>query len=313
MMRSGSISMESSMREPRGNDAWADRFYDYLIVEKGLSRNTLDAYGRDIRKFLDFLESSHIGSLEKAAKLDILSFIVSLKNQRLSVRTVARHLVAIRNLYRFLISEGFLSESPLERVDSPRLPAKLPRVLSVEEVERLLNQPDPSTPLGLRNRAMFELLYATGLRVSELVSLQLNHINLEVGCVRVLGKGGRERLVPMGEVAQDSLRVYLEGGRSYILRGRGCPYLFVNPRGGKLTRQGFWKVIKKYGLFAGIEGKLTPHTLRHCFASHLLEGGADLRSVQTLLGHVDISTTQIYTHVSRERLKQLHRKHHPRP
>lgn len=294
------------------NDLWVDRFFDYLTIEKGLSKNTLDSYGRDIRRFFDFLEKSKNHGLERVTKLDVLSFIIALRNQGLSERSVARLQVTLRNLYRFLVSEKLLNENPLEALESPKMAKKLPRVLSEDEVERLLNQPDPSTPLGLRDKAMLEFLYATGLRVSEMISLRLDQVNLEVGCVRVFGKGGRERIVPVGEEAQAFLRAYLNEGRGQILKGRASPYVFVNSRTEKMTRQAFWKTTKKYGLIAGIRGKLAPHTLRHCFASHLLDRGADLRSVQTMLGHVDISTTQIYTHVSRERLKRLHKKHHPR-
>lgn len=297
--------------EPR-NHLWVDRFFDYLTVEKGLSKNTLDSYGRDVRRFLDFLEESEAHGLENVTKLDILSFRIRLRDQGLSDRSVARLQVTLRNLYRFLVSERLLDENPLDAMDAPKLTKKLPRILSEDEVERFLNQPDPSTPLGLRDKCMLEFLYATGLRVSEMVSLRLDQVNMEVGCARVLGKGGKERIVPFGEVAQTFLGDYLRKGRSRILRGRVSPYVFASPRGGRMSRQGFWKIIKKYGLMAGIREKLTPHTLRHCFASHLLDRGADLRSVQTLLGHVDIATTQIYTHVSRERLKRLHQKHHPR-
>jgi len=260
------------------DDLWIDRFFDYLTVEKGLSGNTLDSYGRDVRRFLQFLEKSKTHGLERVTKLDFLSFLVALRREGLSERSVARFQATLRNLYRFLVSEKLLNENPLEAVEFPKLSKKLPHVLSEEDVERLLD----------------------------------HQVNLEVGCVKALGKGGRERIVPFGEAAQASLRAYLSTARDQILKGRISPYLFVSPRGGKMTRQAFWKTLKKYGLIAGIRGKLTPHTLRHCFASHLLDRGADLRSVQTLLGHVDISTTQIYTHVSRERLKRLHQKHHPR-
>ncbi len=277
------------------NDLWIDRFFDYLTIEKGLSRNTLDSYSRDIRRFLHFLDKSKNQDLDRVTELDVLTFIVALRNQGLSERSVARLQATLRNLYRFLIAEKLLTENPLEAVESPKLTKKLPRVLSENEVEGLLNQPDPSTPSGLRDKAMLEFLYATGLRVSEMISLRLDQVNLEVGCVRVSGKGGRERIVPIGEVAQSFLSAYLNEGRSQILRGRDSPFVFVTPRTKRMTRQAFWKIIKKYGLMAGIRGNLTPHTLRHCFASHLLDRGADLRSVQTLLGHVDISTTQIYT------------------
>jgi len=306
--KSGSVLLPLESR----NDLWTDRFFDYLTVEKGLSKNTLDSYGGDIRRFLDFLEKTEIHGLERVTKLDILSFILAVRNQGLSERSVARLQVTLKNLYRFLVSEKLLDQNPLEALESPKLTKKLPRVLSEAEVERLLDQPDPSTPLGLRDKSMLEFLYATGLRVSEMMALRLDELNLEVGCVRVFGKGGRERIVPFGEAAQVVLKAYLNEGRGEILKGRVSPFVFVSPQGEKLSRQGFWKIMRKYGLMAGISEKLTPHTLRHCFASHLLDRGADLRSVQTLLGHVDISTTQIYTHVSRERLKRLHQKHHPR-
>jgi integrase/recombinase XerD len=283
-----------------------------LTVEKGLSRNTLDAYGRDVRRFLDFLEKSGIGGLEDVAKLDVLSFMIAARKQGLSERSAARLQTTLRNLYRFLVREKFITENPLDALESPKLTKKLPYVLSEHDVELLLDLVDPSTLRGLRDKAMLEMLYATGLRVSELVTLRLDQLSLEVGCVRVLGKGDKERVVPIGEVAQGFLRIYLHDGRSRILKNRISPYVFVNARGGGLSRQAFWKIIKRYGTLSGIGGRLTPHTLRHCFASHLLDRGADLRSVQTLLGHVDISTTQIYTHVSRERLKKLHQKHHPR-
>jgi integrase/recombinase XerD len=295
-----------------GNHLWIDRFFDYLTVEKGLSKNTLESYGRDVRQFLDFLDESEVYALDRVTKLDILSFMVRMREHGLSERSVARLQVTLRNLYRFLVSERLLHENPLDALDAPKLPKRLPHIVSEDEVERFLNQPDPSTPPGLRDKSMLEFLYATGLRVSEMTSLELGQVNVEVGCVRVFGKGGRERIVPFGEVARSFLRDYLKKGRPQILRGRVSPYVFVSPRGGKMSRQAFWKIIKKYGLLAGISPKLTPHTLRHCFASHLLDRGADLRSIQMLLGHVDISTTQIYTHVSRERLKRLHQKHHPR-
>jgi len=297
----------------RRNDFWIDRFFDYLTVERGLSRNTLESYSRDIRRFLDFLDKAGPDDLERVRDIDVLSFIVALRTSGLSERSVARLQVTLRQLYRFLVAERILKENPLESVESPRVAKRLPQVLSEQEVERLLGGPDRRTPLGQRDKAVLELLYATGLRISEVAALRLDQINLEVGCVRVLGKGGRERVVPFGQEAETSLRAYLNQGRGRILKGRATPYVFVGSRGREMTRQALWKIIKKYGLKAGIKGKLTPHTLRHCFASHLLDRGADLRTVQTLLGHVDISTTQIYTHVSRERLKRLHEKHHPRP
>jgi integrase/recombinase XerD len=215
--------------------------------------------------------------------------------------------------FRFLTSEGYIKENPARLLETPRLSRRLPDVLSMAEVERLLAQPDPSTPMGKRDCAMLELLYATGLRVSELVGLKVLSINLEAGHVRTFGKGSKERLVPMGGKAIQAVREYLSNGRFQLLKGVNLPYLFLNFRGRPLTRQGFWKIIKKYGREAGIQKEISPHSIRHSFASHLLEAGADLRSVQVMLGHEDISSTQIYTHVTRKRLKELHAKCHPRP
>jgi integrase/recombinase XerD len=232
---------------------------------------------------------------------------------RLSMRSIARNLSAVKMFYRFLVSDGKIQGNPARLLSAPKLPRRLPDVLSSEEVERLLAQPDAPTGRGKRDRAMLELLYATGLRVSELVNLKMANINLEAGYVRTVGKGSKERMVPVGTKALEALKEYLTQGRASFMKKRTSSYLFLNPRGKPLTRQGFWKIIKRYGLAAGIRKKITPHSLRHSFASHLLEHGADLRSVQIMLGHSDISTTQIYTHVTRERLKQIHEKHHPRP
>jgi integrase/recombinase XerD len=215
--------------------------------------------------------------------------------------------------YKFLINEGFVTDNPARLLEPIKLPGRLPGILSREEVDSLLSMPDTTASLGQRDSAMLELLYATGLRVSELVGLTLNSINLEPGYVRTVGKGSKERIVPMGDKARKALKLYLSGGRSSLIKGRNVPHLFLNSRGSSISRQGFWKIIKKYGIMAGITKKITPHGLRHSFATHLLEGGADLRSVQIMLGHSDISTTQIYTHISRERLKQVHEKFHPRP
>jgi integrase/recombinase XerD len=216
-------------------------------------------------------------------------------------------------LFRFLASEGHIRENPARLLETPRIARKLPDVLSTDDVDRLLARPDPSTPGGKRDRAMLELLYATGLRVSELIGLKVLSVNLESGYVRTVGKGAKERLVPMGGKAIEAVKDYLSDGRPQMLRGANLPYLFLNFRGRPLTRQGFWKIIKAYGNAAGIKKKITPHSLRHSFASHLLEAGADLRAVQVMLGHEDISTTQIYTHVTRDKLRELHEKCHPRP
>ena len=293
-------------------DEILDPFLHYLAVEKGLARNTIEAYSRDLIAYLDFLEKEGICSIAETTKLTVMAFILAQKKRGLSLRSITRSLVSLRGLYRYLSQEGYLEVNPLEDMELPKLTPALPHVLSVEEVETLLAQPDDSSPRGIRDGAMLELLYATGIRVSELVELPIRGLNMEVGFVTVRGKGGRERIVPIGEVAMERLRIYLGRARPAILKGRESPYLFLNARGRKLTRQGFWKILKAYALQAGITKRITPHTLRHSFATHLLERGADLRFVQAMLGHVDISTTQIYTHVNQEYLRRLHRQFHPR-
>ena len=290
-----------------------DLFLHYLMVEKGLARNTLDAYNRDLLAYLNFLEQEGISALSETTKLTVMGFVLGLKKRGLSVRSITRALVALRGLYKYLCQEGYLETNPLEDMELPKLSPTLPHVLSVREVEKIMAQPDSISPRGIRDGAMLELLYATGMRVSELVDLPLSGLNMEVGIVTVRGKGGRERIVPIGEVAMEKGRMYLERGRPLMLKWGPTPYLFLNARGGKLSRQGLWKILKSYGLQAGITKKITPHTLRHSFATHLLERGADLRFVQAMLGHVDISTTQLYTHVNQEYLRQLHRQFHPRP
>ncbi len=293
------------------SDRLLDQFVAHLRVERGLADNTIESYSRDLVSFLSFLEE--LGRApEEASREDIAGYMGRL-HERLSVRSAARGLSAIRMFYRFLVSEGRVDTSPARLVETPKLPRRLPEILSPDEVDRLLAQPDPSLPAGSRDRAMLELLYATGLRVSELTGLRLQNVNLEAGFVRTVGKGSKERVVPMGEKARDALRAFIAGGRNALLGSRTSSYLFANRRGAPLTRQGFWKLLKRYGRAAGIRRTITPHGLRHAFASHLLEGGADLRSVQLMLGHEDISTTQIYTHVTRERLKRIHEKHNPRP
>jgi integrase/recombinase XerD len=289
-----------------------DPFLHYLAVEKGLSRNTLEAYSRDLLTYLNFLEQERISSLSASTRLTVMAFIMALKKGGLSPRSITRALVALRGLFRYLSQEGYLDVNPLEDMELPRVSPALPHVLSVQEVNRLLAQPDATSPQGVRDGAMLELLYATGMRVSELVDFFLSGLNMDVGIVTARGKGDKERIVPVGEVAIEKVKLYLERGRQVILKGRESPYLFLNLRGEKLSRQGFWKILKKYALQAGITKRITPHTLRHSFATHLLERGADLRFVQAMLGHVDISTTQIYTHVNLGYLKKLHRQFHPR-
>ena len=293
-------------------ERWIDSYMNYIAVEKGLSRNTLDSYSGDLVRYANFLGELGIVEIGETSKMDVMAYLLSLWKQDLSAKTVARSVSVLRGFYRWLADEGVLRGNPLEDMESPRTTRSLPEVLSLDEVESLLNQPDPSNPIGMRDKAMLELLYATGLRVSEFVHLVLNNVNLEAGYLIVLGKGGKQRVVPMGQEALDWLRRYLEESRKRLLANRQSTLVFVSQWGRGMSRQGFWKIVKKYSLMAGIRKNISPHTLRHSFASHLLEGGADLRSIQSLLGHVDISTTQIYTHVTRERLRKVHARYHPR-
>jgi integrase/recombinase XerD len=290
-----------------------DPFIHYLAVEKGLARNTLEAYSRDLNTYLEFLDAEGVNSFVETSKVTVLAFIKRLKKRGLSQRSITRALVALRGLYRYLAQEGHLEINPLEDMELPRLTSTLPHVLTVQDVERLLAQPDAETTRGIRDGAMLELLYATGMRVSELCDLPFSGLNLEVGFVTIRGKGGKERIIPIGEAAMERAMAYLEQARPAMLKGRESPVLFLNNRGGRLSRQGFWKILRQYSLQAGITKHITPHTLRHSFATHLLERGADLRFIQAMLGHVDISTTQVYTHVNQEYLKKLHRQFHPRP
>ena len=292
-------------------DKWVDRFLSHLRIERGLADNTLSAYSRDLSAFLDFLENRSI-SVETAAAEHIEAFLAE-RRKTLSARSASRMLSSIRMFFRFLTAEGLRQVNPARLIESPRLDRSLPGVLSAAEVEKLLSSPEGDSPAALRDRAMLELLYATGLRVSELVGLRMRSLNLEAGFVRTMGKGARERVVPIGRKAVDSVREYLERGRSALAGGRAGSDVFLNRMGRAMTRQGFWKILKMHALKAGITKPISPHSIRHSFASHLLEGGADLRSVQFMLGHADIATTQIYTHVSRSRLKEVHEKFHPRP
>lgn len=289
-----------------------DSFLHYLTVEKGLSRNTIEAYHHDLTRFLLYLKGKGIEDPANVEKLDVQAFLLALKRDRLCARTVARNLVALRTFFRYLIEEALLKKNPVEELESPRLARKLPQILSPAEVERLLQQPESQTPLGGRDRAMLEVLYAGGMRVSELVKLTLDQVNLEGGHILLYGKGSKERVVPIGQEALKWVIRYLNTIRPTLLKGKESPYLFVNRSGKPLSRQRFWQTLQVYGRRAGIGKKITPHLLRHSFASHLLEGGADLRSVQVMLGHSDISTTQIYTHVTGERLKKIHKRYHPR-
>ncbi|MCD4688247.1 MAG: site-specific tyrosine recombinase XerD [Desulfuromonadaceae bacterium] len=289
-----------------------DAFLNYLTVEKGLSANTLDAYGRDLARYVGFLLEQEAMQPDQVTSRLVLGFLASLKKAGLSSRSRARTLVALRTFHRFLLAEGYATDNPTGQIQAPRTLSGLPKTLSPEEVERLLAAPVGDSYLDRRDRAMFEVLYATGLRVSELVGLKVSDLQLDVGYLTAFGKGGKQRIVHLGESALYELRNYLDIGLPLLDKGRGSLILFLNRSGNGLTRQGFWKIIKRRAKQAGIRKNITPHTLRHSFATHLLDNGADLRAVQTMLGHADISTTQIYTHVTRERLKRLHEQIHPR-
>ena len=289
-------------------------FLVHVKVEKGLSPNTVEAYQRDLAKFGEFAKKRKL-TLVSVKRDDLVDFLASLYRLKLESKTVARHLVTLRNFFRFAQIQEHITEDPTTNLESPKIRRSLPGYLRLEEVERLLEQPDSRTGLGLRDRAMLEVLYSTGLRVSELTGLRVTDLDAKVGCVRCIGKGDKERIVPVGRKALGMVEKYLREARPGLMRqGRGTasPFLFVNRRGGKISRVGVWKILSQYGKKAGLRVALTPHMLRHSFATHLLERGADLRSVQLMLGHADISTTQIYTHVVEERLKQIYKAHHPR-
>ncbi|MEW6563652.1 MAG: site-specific tyrosine recombinase XerD [Pseudomonadota bacterium] len=295
------------------NVALLDEFSDALWLEDGLSRNTLDSYRRDLEKFSGWLTEKQGRTLLQASHADIQAYLGYLVTQQKAKATsTGRSLSSLKRLYRYCMRQGKVSADPTLQIASPKLPRALPKTLTEQDVESLLDAPDTESPLGLRDRAMFEVLYATGLRVSELVGLTLQQISLDMGVVRVMGKGSKERLVPLGEEALDWVQRYLQLARAVLLGGRQSDALFVTQRGEAMTRQMFWYLIKRHAQQGGVHKPLSPHTLRHAFATHLLNHGADLRVVQLLLGHSDISTTQIYTHVARERLKALHAQHHPR-
>ena len=289
-----------------------DAFLDGLWMERGLSDNTLQAYRRDLEGLARWLYTHQNVNLLSASRGELLDFLRLRTEQGAKPRTTARLLSSIRRLYRTLVRDNRISEDPSAQIDSPKLNRGLPKSITESEVEALLDAPNTETALGLRDRAMLELLYATGLRVTELVNLELAQVSLQQGLVRVMGKGSKERLVPMGEEATAWLQDYLKDARPELLKGQVCDALFPTRRGGPMTRTGFWYLIKRYAQAAGIKTDLSPHTLRHAFATHLLNHGADLRVVQMLLGHSNLSTTQIYTHVARERLKSIHAQHHPR-
>ena len=287
-----------------------DTFIDDLWLEDGLSKNTLESYRADLSQFNTWL-CKNKSDLLKATQADIQQYL-AVKFPQSKPRSISRLIASMRRFYRYALRENLISADPTLQIESPKLPRSLPKSLNEQEVEHLLSAPNTNQALGLRDRAMLELLYASGLRVSELVTVKVNEVSTQDGVVRVTGKGSKTRLVPMGQEAADWIDKYLKHARPDILQKRLCDALFVTHRAGAMTRQAFWYLIKRYALLAGISKHMSPHVLRHAFATHLLNHGADLRVVQMLLGHADISTTQIYTHVARERLKQLHSVHHPR-
>ena len=295
-----------------GLNLLVDQYLNYLVVEKGLSASTIDSYARDLSRYVRFLRANKILAVAETDTPVILKYLLNLREKGLGIRSRARHLVTLRGFYRFAVQEKVIKKDPARLVELPKFGVRLPDVLSFEEIKKLMDAPDTTTAKGLRDAAMIELLYAAGLRVSELVFVKMAEINLEAGFVRVFGKGSKERIVPIGGYAKEKIQAYITYGRPALLKEKLSPYLFVARAGKPMTRQGFWKLLKRCGLQAGIKKEITPHSLRHSFASHLLEGGADLRAVQMMLGHVDISTTQIYTHVARDHLKKMHAKYHPR-
>ncbi|MGH7197376.1 MAG: site-specific tyrosine recombinase XerD [Candidatus Omnitrophota bacterium] len=288
-------------------------FLDYLSIEKGLANNTLMAYKRDLTRYVAHLKKEQGGSLDSVSRKEVMDYLLRERDRGLSPSSVSRELVAIRMLHRFLTQEGRVKEDVTEAIESPKLWKHLPEALSVSEVESLLGSANTRKPQGQRDHAILELMYATGLRASEVTALKTGHVNFELGYLRAIGKGDKERIVPVGKAAQKSVQRYLEKARPLWVKGAGQDALFVSRLGRKLSRQTVWGILKRHAKLAGVRKKIYPHILRHSFATHLLENGADLRVVQELLGHSDISTTQIYTHVEKSRLKSIHQKFHPRP
>ncbi len=290
-----------------------DTFLNYMAVERGLAKNTVSAYQDDLLAYSDFLSKRSIDALSRTERNDIVNFMLFQKDKGISANSISRRLAAIKMFYRFLVRERLLKNDPTSLIDSPKLWKKIPETLSLNEVEALLNAADLRSKQGIRDRAILETLYATGMRVSEAVNLKKDNVNLDVGFLRCIGKGNKERVIPLGKKAVASINRYLAVSRPYLLKKKQSDYLFLNRSGNKISRQSFWKIIKKYARAARIKKPIKPHILRHTFATHLLERGADLRSVQEMLGHANISTTQIYTHINRERLKSIHKMFHPRP
>jgi len=313
-MSDGSTSATAGVRnaEPGPLARFRADFLNFCRIEKGLASNSLESYGRDLERYETYFQSQHGRNLPGNHTDTVLSYLNSLYQSGLGSRSIARHLATLRNFYSFLLRESKVGCDPTEHVRTPKQWKTIPKFMNLSQIDKLLQAPDSSTPVGIRDRAMLELLYATGLRVTELCRVGISDLNLEMGVLRTTGKGNKQRMVPVGRPAIAAVRQYLESARARILKGQGSRFLFVTARGGAMTRQGFWKLLAGHGRRAGIFRNLTPHVLRHSFATHLLEGGADLRSVQTMLGHADISTTQIYTHVMRSRLRRTLDDHHPR-
>jgi integrase/recombinase XerD len=304
---------QSSSSPPSAQDTQVDAFLAYLTVERGLSTNTIDAYSRDLGEFRRYMAAQEAQALNAAGSRHLIGFLATLRDRGLSARSQARVLTTLRRFYRFLEREEALPGSnPTAHLLLPKIGRRLPQVPSRQQVNAVLDRPDVATPIGVRDHAMLELLYATGLRVSELVGLEIKQLHLEAGFVRVRGKGGRERVVPLGSSAKDKLQHYLTTARPRLLKGRTSSYLFLTRAAKPPSRQTFWRLLKDYALQSPEGGKFYPHAMRHAFATHLLDGGADLRAVQAMLGHVDIATTQIYTHLTSERLREVHKKFHPR-
>jgi len=289
------------------------KYFNYLLIERGIAQNTLESYGRDLRRFLLFVrEDKKLAEVGQITPTVITEYLVKVREEGLAANSMNRSLAALRGFYKYLLREKIVRENPLANIELAKVWMKLPDTISKHEMQTILAQPGTQSNSAIRNTAMLELLYATGIRVSELISLKMNSINWQVGFLIVMGKGSKERIVPIGRVAYDCVRRYIDEVRPKLMEKRSTDVLFLNRFGRKFTRQGFWKIVVACAKSAGLQKKVYPHTFRHSFASHLLEGGADLRTVQVMLGHSDISTTQIYTHVTRERLKEVHEKYHPR-
>ncbi len=288
-------------------------FMQYLSVERGLALNTLESYERDLTQYLDHLKKSGVQTIDQSTRQHITAYVAELKKKGKAAATVSRSLVSIRSFYQFLVRERMLDKDPSMNMETPKQEKRLPKVMSMAEVEQLLDAPNLSAIGGMRDKAMLEVLYACGIRVSELISLNTSDIHLGLGYIRCIGKGAKERIIPLGRIAAQSLDRYIQYARPKMMKGTHADEaLFLGHLGTRMTRQGFWKIIKKYAAQAGIQKEITPHTLRHSFATHLLENGADLRAVQEMLGHADISTTQIYTHVTKRRMKEVYNQTHPR-